>query len=37
LGNFLLGAIKDAQFTPAYANGKIGAGAINVVANFGEF
>jgi Gram-negative bacterial TonB protein C-terminal len=37
LGDFLLGAIKDAQFTPAYSNGKPAAGAMNVIANFGEF
>lgn len=37
LGNFLLDAIKDGQFTSAYADGKIAAGAINIIANFGAF
>jgi Na+-translocating ferredoxin:NAD+ oxidoreductase RnfG subunit len=37
LGDFLAGAIKDARFTPAYSDGKQTAGAINVIANFGEF
>lgn len=37
LGNFLLDAIKGGQFTPAYADGKIGAGAINIIANFSQF
>ncbi|MDQ3200316.1 MAG: energy transducer TonB, partial [Verrucomicrobiota bacterium] len=37
LGNLLDGAVKSAQFTPAYENGTKAAGAINVVANFGAF
>ncbi len=37
LGDFLIGAIKDAQFTPAYSDGKPTAGAMNVIANFGEY
>ncbi|SRR5712692_4939605 len=37
LGEFLIGALKNAQFTPAYSNGKATAGEINVVANFAEF
>jgi hypothetical protein len=37
LGEFLAGAIKSAQFTPAYSDGKQTTGAINVIANFGEF
>jgi hypothetical protein len=37
LGDFLIGAIKDAQFTSAYSDGKPTAGAMNVIANFGEF
>jgi hypothetical protein len=37
LGDFLISAIKDAQFTSAYSDGKPTAGAMNVVANFGEF
>jgi len=37
LGEFLTGALKNAQFTPAYADGKKTAGDINIVANFGEF
>jgi hypothetical protein len=37
LGDFLIGAIKDAQFTPAYNNGKPTTGAMNVIANFGEY
>jgi len=34
LGSFLEGAMKRAQFTPAYDNTKPVAGAINVVADF---
>ncbi|CAN5382286.1 hypothetical protein BH20VER3_BH20VER3_10230 [soil metagenome] len=37
LGVLLDGAMKKAQFTPAYENGQPAAGAINVVANFGQF
>jgi hypothetical protein len=37
LGDFLAGAIKDGRFTPAYSEGKQTAGAVNVIANFGEF
>ena len=37
LGDFLISAIKDAQFTSAYSDGKPTAGAMNVIANFGEF
>lgn len=37
LGDFLIGAIKDAQFTSAYSDGKPADGAMNVIANFGEF
>lgn len=36
LGDLLNGALKGAQFTPAYEDGKPAAGAINVVADFGE-
>ena len=34
LGLLLDGAVKQAQFTPAYENGTPAAGGINVVANF---
>ena len=34
LGLLLDGALKKANFTPAYENGKPAAGAINVVADF---
>ena len=37
LGAFLIDAMKDAQFTPAYSDGKPTAGAMNVIANFGQF
>ena len=37
LGLLLDGAVKQAQFTPAYDNGTPAAGGINVVANFGQF
>jgi hypothetical protein len=37
LGTLLDGAVRKAQFTPAYENGKPVAGAMNVVANFGQF
>jgi hypothetical protein len=37
LGLLLDGAVKKAQFTPAYENGTPVAGRINVVANFGQF
>jgi hypothetical protein len=37
LGSLLDEALKKAQFTPAYENGKPVAGGINVVANFGQF
>jgi hypothetical protein len=37
LGEFLTGAIRNARFTPAYADGKQTPGEINVVANFGEY
>lgn len=37
LGVLLDGAVKKAQFTPAYENGTPVAGGINVVANFGQF
>ena len=37
LGEFLSGAIKNAQFTPAYSNGTATAGEVNVIANFAEF
>ncbi len=37
LGAFLEGALKRAQFTPAYDNAKPVAGAINVVADFRRF
>jgi len=37
LGLLLDGAVKQAQFTPAYENGTPAAGGINVVANFGQF
>lgn len=37
LGLLLDGAVKKAQFTPAYENGTPAAGRINVVANFGQF
>ena len=36
LGLLLDGAVKQAQFTPAYENGTPAAGGINVVANFGQ-
>lgn len=36
LGLLLDGALKKAQFTPAYENGTPAAGGINVVANFGQ-
>jgi hypothetical protein len=37
LGDFLISAIKDAQFTSAYSDGRPAAGAMNVIANFGEY
>ncbi len=37
LGLLLDGAVKQAQFTPAYENGTPAVGGINVVANFGQF
>ncbi len=37
LGNLLESALKKAQFTPAYENGKATTGGINVVADFGKF
>ncbi|MGH8092872.1 MAG: energy transducer TonB [Chthoniobacterales bacterium] len=37
LGALLEGAVKKAQFTPAYENGKPAAGGIDVVADFGQF
>ncbi len=37
LGVLLDGAVRKAQFTPAYENGTPTAGGINVVANFGQF
>ena len=37
LGKLLDDAVKKAQFTPAYEDGKATAGAINVVANFSKF
>jgi hypothetical protein len=37
LGVLLDNAVKKAQFTSAYENGKATAGAINVVANFSKF
>jgi hypothetical protein len=37
LGLLLDGAVKQAQFTPAYENGTPAAGGINVVANFATF
>jgi hypothetical protein len=37
LGILLDGAVKQAQFTPAYENGTPAAGGINVVANFATF
>ena len=37
LGDFLIGAIKGAQFTPAYNDGKPAAGTMNIIANFGEY
>jgi outer membrane biosynthesis protein TonB len=37
LGLLLDGAVRKAQFTPAYENGTPVAGGINVVANFGRF
>jgi hypothetical protein len=36
LGELLNGALKSAQFTPAYENGSPAAGGINVVADFGQ-
>jgi TonB-like protein len=36
LGILLDGAVRRAQFTPAYENGTPVAGGINVVANFGQ-
>lgn len=36
LGILLDGAVRRAQFTPAYENGTPAAGGINVVANFGQ-
>ena len=36
VGEFVLNALKIARFTPAYANGKPEAGAVNIVANFSE-
>ena len=35
-GDFVLQALKPAQFTPAYANGKPEAGTLNIIANFSE-
>jgi hypothetical protein len=37
LGDFLIGAVKGAQFTPAYNDGKPAPGAMNIIANFGEY
>ena len=37
LGVLVDNAMKKAQFTPAYENGKKAAGGINVVANFSKF
>ena len=37
LGALLESAMRKAQFTPAYENGKAAAGGINVVADFGKF
>jgi len=37
LGSLLESAVKQAQFTPAYQNGKPAAGGINVVADFTQF
>jgi len=37
LGLLLDGAVRKAQFTPAYENGTAAPGGINVVANFGQF
>ena len=37
LGGLLNGALRKAQFTPAYENGKPAAGGINVVADFAKF
>jgi hypothetical protein len=37
LGLLLDGAVRKAQFTPAYENGTAAPGGINVVANFGLF
>jgi hypothetical protein len=37
LGDLLNNAVKQAQFTPAYENGKPVAGGINVVADFTQF
>lgn len=37
LSSLLESALKRAQFTPAYENGKATAGGINVVADFGQF
>jgi hypothetical protein len=37
LGSLLDSAVRQAQFTPAYENGKPAAGGINVVADFTQF
>jgi len=37
LGDLLISAVKQAQFSPAYENGKPAAGGINVVADFTQF
>jgi hypothetical protein len=37
LGSLLETAVKQAQFTPAYENGKPVAGGVNVVADFTQF
>ena len=37
LGHLLDGALKKAQFTPAYENGTPAPAGINVVANFSQF
>jgi Gram-negative bacterial TonB protein C-terminal len=37
LGELLNSAVRKAQFTPAYENGKPASGGVNVVADFGQF
>ena len=37
LGELLNSAVRKAQFTPAYENGKPAVGGVNVVASFGRF